>query len=373
MNNYRKKKLLIVCNSKFAYEKFIKESIKNYKKNFSSIYLITGENLKKKNKFFSYVQMPANKISSYIYFVTAAYKIYKIIKFNSIDIVVHNNRNASICSRLAMFFLSKKIKSIYFSRGMYFHDNQNILTYLASFLLEIFFLLRTDLIMSQNHEDLKKINFFIKFFNVKKNYIGNGVDIHKFSYQKRKFNFSKKINVCTTCRISKGKGLEILFKNFKKILRFYPNCYLTIIGGPRNEEDKQYFESLKKKFDLDKNMKNILITGIVSNIQNILKKNDIYVHPSLREGMPRSLIEAMCNGLICISSNVRGSRELIKNGINAYIYKNPKDIFIYFQRIVSLKKEKLNQLSKNSHKFIKKKFNLKTYLNLQYKNIANTI
>jgi glycosyltransferase involved in cell wall biosynthesis len=370
MSNYRKKKLLIVCNSKFAYEKFIKESIKKYKKNFSSINLIIGENLKKKNKFFSYVQMPTNKISSYIYFVTAAYKIYNIIKFNSIDIVVHNNRNASICSRLAMFFLSKKIKSIYFSRGMYFHDNQNILTYFASFLIETFFLLRTDLIMSQNREDLKKLNFFINFLNVKKTYIGNGVDIQKFSYQDRKFNFSKKISVCTTCRISKGKGLEILFENFKKILSFYPNCYLTIIGGPRNEEDKQYFESLKKKFDLNKNIKNILITGMILNIQNILKKNDIYIHPSLREGMPRSLIEAMCNGLICISSNVRGSRELIKNRLNGYIYKDTKDFFYYFSHIVNLKKKKLIQISKNSHKFIKENFNLKTYLNLQYKNIA---
>lgn len=370
MSNYHKKKLLLVCNSKFAYEKFIKESVVNFKKNFSPIYLIAGEQIKSYSNFY-YVKMPTNRIFSYLHFFFAAYKIYKIIKLNSIDVVLHNNRNASICSRLAMFFLTRNVKSIYFSRGMYFHDNQNLLKYCVSFLIEIFFLIRTDLIMSQNREDLKKLNIYINFFNVKKAYIGNGVDIKKFSYPNRKFNFSKKINLCTICRISKGKGLEILFENFKKIIKLYPHSFLTIIGGPRTNEDKLYFDLLKKKFALNKKNKNIFFIGMTSKIKDILKKNDIYIHPSLREGMPRSLIEAMCNGLICISSNVRGSRELIKNEINGYIYKDVKNIFTYFQLIVNLKKKKIMQMSKNSHYFIKKKFNQKTYLKLQNQNVIN--
>ena len=72
--------------------------------------------------------MPTNSLFSFYKFISAAYKIYKIAKKNKYDAIIHNNRNASICSRIATFFLNKKIKSIYFSIGMYFHDDQNFFT-----------------------------------------------------------------------------------------------------------------------------------------------------------------------------------------------------------------------------------------------------
>ena len=130
---FKSNKILIVCNSNFAYEKFIKETVEYLKKKKINSSLIIGE--RKKNFIYYYTKMPSGSFFSYFYFFIAAYKIYKIIKLNSFSLVVHNNRNASICSRLAMFFVSRKIKSIYFSRGMYFHDNQNLIKYLLSFAL----------------------------------------------------------------------------------------------------------------------------------------------------------------------------------------------------------------------------------------------
>ena len=185
--------------------------------------------------------------------------------------------------------------------------------------------MRTNLILSQNKEDLKKISFFAKLFSVKTLYIGNGVDVKKFKRFKKNFNFQKKIKICTTFRFSKGKGLELLLQTFFKIVKINPNCSLTIIGGPRNLEDLKYYNKLLKNYNLKEYSKNIFITGLQSNVSKYLKLNQIYIHPSFREGMPRSLIEAMSSGLICISNNVRGSRELIvKNLIG--ISENVKNI-----------------------------------------------
>ena len=48
--------------------------------------------------------MPTNSIFSFNKFISAAYKIYKLAKKNKYDGIIHNNRNASICSRIATFF-----------------------------------------------------------------------------------------------------------------------------------------------------------------------------------------------------------------------------------------------------------------------------
>jgi len=358
-----KKKILIVCNSQFVFEKFIKESLNYYKKKKIELDVVIGtEKEIKKNDFF--IPMPTNSILTFHRFITAAYKIYKVAKKNDYNAIIHNNRNASICSRIAIFFLSTKVKSIYFSRGMYFHDDQNFLSRFLSKLIEIFFLVRTDLILSQNKEDLDSLKKFFTFFNVKTRYIGNGVDIKKFSAQKINIK-TESLNFCTICRVSKGKGLEDLIINFKKILKLFPMSKLLIIGGPRNTDDKKYYDYLYHKYKLIYSKKKIKFTGLTNNVSSYLKKNDIYIHPSKREGMPRSLIEAMSCGLVCISSNVRGSRELIKNNVNGFIYSDNEELLELMLKVFTLKKNKIKKISNISSIFIKKNFSQKKYLHIQ--------
>lgn len=358
-----KKKILIICNSQFVFNKFIKESLSYYKKKKIEYDVVIGTEKKiKKSDFF--ILMPTNSILTFYRFLTAAYKIYKVAKSNQYNAIIHNNRNASICSRIAIFFLNKKIKSIYFSRGMYFHDDQNFISKFLSQLIEIFFLMRTDLILSQNKEDLNILQKFISFFKVKTRYIGNGVDIKKF--KAKKINFKKdSLNFCTICRVSRGKGLEDLIFNFKKILKSFPMSQLLIIGGPRNNEDKKYYNYLYHKYELKKFKKKIKFTGLTNNVSSYLNKNDVYIHPSKREGMPRSLIEAMSSGLICISSNVRGSRELIKNNINGFIYNNNDDLLKLMFKVFKLKNNQIKKISNKSSNFIKRNFNQQKYLGSQ--------
>lgn len=364
MKHY-KKKILIVCNSKFVYNKFIKETKIFFEKKNILVDILSGEKINN-NINFHFIKMPTTSYFSYLRFISTPIKIYQLINKRAYSVVIHNNRNASICSRIALF-CSTRIKSIYFSRGMYFHDNQNIISYFLSFFIEIFFLLRTNLILSQNKEDLNKIAFFLKFFSVKSFYIGNGVDIKKFKNIKKEFNFRKKINICTICRFSKGKGLEILLDIYSKFIKNFSNCFLTIIGGPRSYEDKVYYNQIIKKYQLNEYSKNVKVTGLQFNVSKFLKLNQIYVHPSLREGMPRSLIEAMSSNLICVSNNVRGSREIIQNNKNGFIYNNKQELISILQKIIKLSNKKIEIICHNASSLIKKKFNQQRYLNLQYK------
>lgn len=364
-----KKKILIVCNSEFAYKKFIKETHLKLKKKYHVDILVgLEENSKIKfiKKNFYYIYMPKGLFKFIFYMPVVCFSIFKILKRNNYSAIIHNNRNASIYSRLTNFFMKKDVKSIYFARGMYFHDNQNILVFFLSFLLEIFLLLRTNLILSQTKEDLEKTKIFLKYFNVAFKYIGNGTDI------KPKKNFHlKKNEFIAICRITKNKGLEDLLSAFYKIKNLKLNSSLTIIGGPRSADDFEYLKFLKKRFDL----KNVRITGMVKNVKKYLYPGQIYILPSYREGLSRSLLEAMSCGLIPIVSNIRGSREVIKNSYNGYIYSfsDKNELFEKMKKVSSLKLNKKKVIVKNSIETIKKKFVKHEYINRQTSAIDNIL
>lgn len=88
---------------------------------------------------------------------------------------------------------------------------------------------------------------------------------------------------------------------------------LDIIGGPmeeRSEQLKKQLETLAKDFQVK-----VTFSGRRPNdeLPGLLNKYRIYVLPSLYEGMPKSLLEAMSVGLACIGTEVAGTKEIIEN------------------------------------------------------------
>ena len=300
---------------------------------------------------------------SYFLFLITPFKILKILYKNNYDIIIHNNRNASICSRLALFFYIKKINSVYLARGMYFHDNQNFLKKIISFSIEIFLLISTNVVLSQTKEDLKKMYFFLKFFKIKFHYIGNGIDTKKF----RPITTKNFFLFTTTCRITEGKGLEILLSAFEKLLKVKKDIKLIIIGGPLTDIDKIYFKKLKNKFSKLFMTKIVRITGLVKKVSFYVNRSRFYVHPSFREGLSRSLLEAMSSGNIPIASNIRGSREVIKHNVNGFLYNpyNPEDLYQTLLNVLNMPKSKINLLKFKATNTVHNKYYLKKYLSNQ--------
>lgn len=74
------------------------------------------------------------------------------------------------------------------------------------------------------------------------------------------------------------------------------------------------------------------------DIPEILKMADIFIHPSLREGLGIAALEAMSAGLPIISSNVQGLKDFIQNGRNGFVCA-PSDINSYRNAIEQLLKD----------------------------------
>ena len=82
--------------------------------------------------------------------------------------------------------------------------------------------------------------------------------------------------------------------------------------GELDEEIKAFSRKCKARVELMGTLPNDKLPGI-------LNKYKYYVIPSEFEGMPKTLLEAMACGLVCIGTNVNGINEVIKDGVNGFL------------------------------------------------------
>lgn len=142
------------------------------------------------------------------------------------------------------------------------------------------------------------------------------------------------------------KGYEVLFKALSSINIDFT---LSIVGGG----DNKWINELIKKYSLENNIKLIGRINEKQKIYEFLDSLDLYLQPSLTEGLPRSVIEAMSRACPIIASNAGGIPELINND---YIY-TVKDHKKLSQLILSAtkNKEELKKMSienfKNSRNY----------------------
>jgi glycosyltransferase involved in cell wall biosynthesis len=137
--------------------------------------------------------------------------------------------------------------------------------------------------------------------------IRNGVRIEEFT---RSYRSSKRLVYLG--RLIKSKDIPSLIIAFSHLLKKYDNLRLTLIGdGP----EKYNIIRLIKEYKMENNIK---MTGMVKEPGEILKENDIFIFPSLVEGLSNSLIEAMSFKLPCIATNIHGNIEVIGRDAEAY-------------------------------------------------------
>lgn len=125
----------------------------------------------------------------------------------------------------------------------------------------------------------------------------------------------RKKKIVTVGRLSEQKNQKLLLDAFSYISKDFPEYVLEIWGeGPLHKELLSRAVSLGIE---DK----VLFKGTSRNILHEIYDASVFVLSSNYEGMPNALMEAMCIGIPCVSTDCRpgGAREIIKNGIDGYI------------------------------------------------------
>ena len=259
-------------------------------------------------------------------------QLIELMKKEKFDIVHCNTPVGGVYGRIAAKICGIK-KVIYQAHGFHFYKGASKLNWLVYYPIEKILAHLTDALITINFEDYDMSKKF-KLRNKGKSYYvpGVGFDIES----------SKKINVSNT-KIREKLGMSIddivcisageLNNNKNNIiileaLNLLKNSKVHyLLCGVGNLKEKLVQYSLENNLE-----KNVHFLGYRDDVKELLKVSDIFIMPSFREGLSRSIMEAMASGLPCVVSNIRGNKDLIENEKGGFLI-NPTDIEEFSKKI----------------------------------------
>ena len=243
-------------------------------------------------------------------------KIKRILAENEIDILHTHGGVAGLWGRWASV---KKITPVvvHTLHGIhYLHYRNKALRYL-SILLERHLSRRTDAVVFVSEADLRDGGRYKLAPGMKRILIKNGIDRTRFqetdSFEKAKkdLKWRLKLNppiVGTVARLHRQKGIIDLIRAAGQIHRSSAETKIVVVGGGPLEKTLRQ-EAKKLGFE-----RFFIMLGERTEARELLSLFDIFVLPSLWEGLPLVLLEAAAMGKPIVATGIDGVREVIRDG-----------------------------------------------------------
>ncbi|MFA5410564.1 MAG: glycosyltransferase family 4 protein [Candidatus Omnitrophota bacterium] len=189
--------------------------------------------------------------------------------------------------------------------------------------------------------------------------IHNGIDIERYtkhdarySIQKRKeLGLSSAPVIGIIARLSDVKGHVYLLEAMKSVLENMPQAQLLIVGKGRMQRE---LAGLSRQLGIKRS---VFFIPPVLDTAEILPVMDVFVMPSLKEGLGLALMEAMAQGLAVVGSRVGGIKSLIQDGKNGILVE-PADVAGLSEAILRLLNDakKRADLGVDARNFIRESF-----------------
>ena len=244
----------------------------------------------------------------------------KLLRDNQYDIVHCHTPSAAAVTRWAARKLSaaSSMKIIYTAHGFYFHRGGPWYSWLLYYPVEKYLSRYTDLLITMNEEDyLLAGNKFSHGVTV---YIpGVGVDLRQYSAtavdrqaKRREFGISDNdFVIISVGELDQRKNHQQVIKALA-LMEERSDIYYLICGRGEREDSLKKLASDAKV--------NLILAGYRSDVPEVLAAADLFIFPSLREGLPRALMEAMAAGVPVIASDIRGNNDLIEHGVEGMLF-----------------------------------------------------
>jgi glycosyltransferase involved in cell wall biosynthesis len=247
------------------------------------------------------------------------FNIKNLIKDNNIDLVFPYTVKPVIYSSIAANINKVPVISLITGLGFTFTGlsrKARLLQHLNEFLYKIS-VRKNKIIVFQNKDDQNL--FFKRHILTKKNKTavvsGSGVNLEQFKFRINE-NKSGKTSFVIVTRLIKEKGTHLFIEAAKALKSKYPNTEFHIIGSIEDSPSSIKIEALQSLHEEGV----VIFHGAQSNILEHLTQRDVFVLPSYyREGVPRSILEALSVGLPIITTDTPGCRETVIEGENGFL------------------------------------------------------
>lgn len=251
--------------------------------------------------------------------LTAYKKLVELIKQNNIDFIHCNTPVGGLLGRLAGKRCKVK-KVIYQVHGFHFYKGAPLLNRLVYYPIERWLARYTDAIITINHEDYEAAQRF-KLRNGGKVYYVPGVGIDTAQFQKqdavradkrRELGLSESDCVLISAgELNKNKNNAVILDALGKLQDRYVHYILCGVGDQE--------EALRSQAQQLGIADNVHFLGYRQDMKELLQAADVFVMPSFREGLSRSIMEAMASGLPCVVSRIRGNVDLVEQEKGGYL------------------------------------------------------
>lgn len=359
-----KKRIVLFANSDWYLFNFRLPLIQEIQKSDSELWLISpagpyGQKLVEMGLNWHPIQLDRSSINIFVEF-RAILQLRNFIKFNKIDLVHGFTIKCSIYTALAS--LGLEVLNIFSITGMgyVFTSKDFKAKLLKPFLwplLNISLNKKNAHLIVQNKDDL---NLFISSNLIEESRISlipsSGVDCSRFIPTNAAYN-SSDFKVLLSARLLWDKGIATFVECAEMILHERDDIKFYLAGAiDKNNPASISIEQVNAWND--KGIINYL--GHVDDMPNLLNTIDIAVLPSAREGLPKSLIEALACGIPIITTDVPGCRDVVENRFDGILiqYGRPSKLKQAIEFLIS-NQEEYNRFSKNARISALKKYDSK--------------
>lgn len=268
-----------------------------------------------------YYDIPFNRFPLKTANVHSYQLLKKIISENNFDLIHCHTPVGAMVARLAANHSRKHgTRVIYTAHGFHFYKGAPLINWLVYFPVEWVCSFMTDILITINKEDF---TFAQKHMHARDIvYVpGVGIDlsrfcIHRIDSQRKRNELgipADMLWILTVGELIPRKNHERLIKAVANI----PNCYLTIAGRGKLKDE---LTDLIQNLGIENRVK---LLGYRSDVAELCESSDLFAFPSIQEGLPVALMEAMACGKAVICSRIRGNIDLIDS--NGGILFNPYD------------------------------------------------
>ena len=329
-------KICQLCNLDFTLYHFLLPLMRGMRKAGHEVVGVCpdGEYVDKvRQEGFRVVTIPIHRSFNVFRHAKSIKSLVELFADEEFDIVHVHNPVASLVGRAAARIADVPC-IVYTAHGFYFHEHMPFLKRSAFITLEWLAGRVTHVLFTQSQEDAQTARELKLLSGGVIEAIGNGVDAKRFHDHGSKAERSgvrgeigtdeDAVVIITLGRLVAEKGFPELIEAMRKV-----DAELWVVGE-RLESDHafsiDYAIALARS---DTSLKErIRFLGYRSDIPELMRSSDIFVSASHREGMPRSIIEAMMCGLPVVATNIRGSREEVVHGETGLLVeaKQPEEL-----------------------------------------------
>ena len=265
--------------------------------------------------------------------IKAFFSLKRIIDKGNYDIIHCHTPVGAALTRLAGVQARKRgAKLIYTAHGFHFFRGASPLNWILFYPAERLLSRLTDVIITINKEDYLRAK---SFGTCRVEYVpGVGIDTKTFAPGKDSEKRSNELRaelgipdgakiILSVGEVNKNKNHKVVIKALERLEGYW---YVICGRGPLIDEHKKIASDLGVKDRL-------ILAGYRNDAVDFYHMADVFVHPSYREGLPVAVLEAAASGLPVVATRIRGSADIIEDGITGVLVDDPDDALAFAEAI----------------------------------------